>query len=81
MTELARETVATLPRLSRVCSRLEKRGLVERVPCPKDRRATNVRLSADGRRQLVRAVPRHIATVRRAVIDALAPDRSTRSPR
>ncbi|GAB2497544.1 MarR family transcriptional regulator [Promicromonospora xylanilytica] len=74
MTELAEATVATLPRLSHVCGRLEKRGLIERSPCPEDRRATNARLTADGRRELIRSVPGHIATARRLVIDALTPE-------
>lgn len=74
MTALARATDATLPRLSHVCGRLEKRGLVERFPCPADGRATNVRITGDGRRELIRAVPGHIATARRLVIDALTPD-------
>lgn len=74
MTALAEATVATLPRLSHVCGRLEKRGLIERSPCPEDRRATNVRLTSEGRRELIRSVPGHIATARRLVIDALTPD-------
>src|SRR5215213_6234448 len=41
MTALAARTNATLPRLSRVIAGLESAGLVERVPCPGDRRATN----------------------------------------
>ncbi|GAA4693735.1 DNA-binding transcriptional regulator, MarR family [Promicromonospora umidemergens] len=74
MTALAEATVATLPRLSHVCGRLEKRGLIERSSCPEDRRATNVRLTGDGRRELIHSVPGHIATARRLVIDALTPE-------
>lgn len=74
MTALAEATVSTLPRLSHVCARLERRGLVERFSCAQDRRATNVRLTGDGRRSLVRAIPDHLATARRVVIDALRPD-------
>ena len=74
MTALAQATDATLPRLSHVCGRLEKRGLVVRSPCPEDRRATNIGLTGDGRRELIRSVPGHIATARRLVIDALTPD-------
>jgi DNA-binding MarR family transcriptional regulator len=74
MTQLADATNATLPRLSHVCSRLESRGLVERRPCAEDRRATNVVLAPAGRRALIRALPRHLETVRRLVIDALSPD-------
>jgi len=74
MTDLAAGTNATLPRLSHVVTRLEKRGLVERVPCPEDRRATNARLTDAGRRELIRATPGHIALVRRVVIDSLDRD-------
>src|SRR3954454_4021908 len=48
MTALAARTNATLPRLSHVVRRLEARGLVERFPCPQDKRATNARLSEEG---------------------------------
>ncbi|MGN6272197.1 MAG: MarR family winged helix-turn-helix transcriptional regulator [Protaetiibacter sp.] len=72
MSDLAAGTNATLPRLSHVVTRLERRGAVERVPCPEDRRATNVRLTDVGRRELVRATPEHIALVRRVVIDSLS---------
>ncbi len=71
MTELARQTNATLPRLSHVVSRLEGRGLVERFPCPENRRATNARLTEEGRRTVVAAAPGHARTVRELVIDAL----------
>lgn len=71
MSALATATNATLPRLSHVITRLENRGLVERVPCPEDRRATNARLTDAGRRDLVRATPGHIDFVRRTVIDSL----------
>jgi DNA-binding MarR family transcriptional regulator len=71
MTELARQTNATLPRLSHVVSRLEDRGLVERFPCPEDRRATNARLTAAGWAKVQEAAPGHVATVRHHVIDAL----------
>src|SRR3954467_6265919 len=71
MTELARQTNATLPRLSHVVTRLEARGLVERFPCPEDRRATNARLTAAGWAQVRAAAPGHVANVRQHVIDAL----------
>ncbi|MCW2286955.1 MarR family winged helix-turn-helix transcriptional regulator [Leucobacter luti] len=71
MTELATDTAATLPRLSHVCTRLEQRGLVERVPCAEDRRATNIRLTSAGRRHFIRAIPEHIELARKLVVDAL----------
>jgi DNA-binding MarR family transcriptional regulator len=71
MTELAAVTNATLPRLSHVVSRLEKRGFVERQPCPEDRRATNAQLTELGWRKVIDTAPGHVATVRQTVIDPL----------
>lgn len=73
MTALAQRTNATLPRLSHVISRLEERGLVERQPCPEDRRATNARLTDAGMAEVVAAAPGHVAAVRELVVDALTP--------
>lgn len=72
MTTLAARTNATLPRLSHVVSRLEGRGLVERMPCPEDRRATNAHLTGAGWDVVVAAAPGHVAAVRANVIDALS---------
>jgi DNA-binding MarR family transcriptional regulator len=72
MSELARRTSATLPRLSHVVRRLEDRGLVERVPCPSDARSTNARLTEAGRQKMVQAAPGHVRTVRQHVVDALS---------
>lgn len=71
MTSLAQTTNATLARLSHVVSRLERRGLVERFPCPQDRRATNARLTAAGWAKVAASAPGHVATVREHVFDAL----------
>ncbi|HEY6799832.1 MAG TPA: MarR family transcriptional regulator, partial [Agromyces sp.] len=73
MTALAAKTNATLPRLSHVARRLEERGLIERFPCPEDRRATNATITDAGLRLLIDAGPGHIGTVRELVIDALTP--------
>lgn len=72
MSALAARTNATLPRLSHVVSRMEERGLVERFPCPEDRRAANVRLTGAGLDAIVAAAPGHVETVRRSVVDALS---------
>ena len=71
MTELGTLTNATLSRLSHVVKRLEERGLVERFPCPDDRRATNARLAPLGWELIQSAAPGHVSTVRRNVFDAL----------
>ncbi|GAA4513628.1 MarR family winged helix-turn-helix transcriptional regulator [Nonomuraea ferruginea] len=71
MTELAQQTNATLPRLSHVVTRLEDRGLLERVPCPEDRRAINARLTDQGWAKVRQAAPGHVATVRHHIVDVL----------
>lgn len=73
MTALAIRTNATLPRLSRVISRLEQDGFVLRTPCAQDRRATNVTLTPAGWEKVRHAAPGHVQTVREMVIDALSP--------
>ncbi|MGX6607671.1 MarR family winged helix-turn-helix transcriptional regulator [Micromonosporaceae bacterium Da 78-11] len=77
MTVLADRTTATLARLSHVVQRLEGRGLLERFPCPEDRRATNARLTEDGWRKVRDSAPGHVAAVRDTVIDALTADQVT----
>jgi DNA-binding MarR family transcriptional regulator len=71
MTALAERTTATLARLSHVVQRLETRGLLERFPCPEDRRATNARLTEEGWEKVEESAPGHVETVREYVIDAL----------
>ncbi|HXD60684.1 MAG TPA: MarR family transcriptional regulator [Lacisediminihabitans sp.] len=71
MTELGLETNATLPRLSHVVARLEKRGYVRRSPCEADRRATNATLTASGWEKVIETAPGHVGAVRENVIDPL----------
>jgi len=71
MTSLASATNSTLPRLSHVVSRLEKRGFVDRAPCPEDRRATNATLTEAGWQKVVATAPGHVDTVREHVIAPL----------
>lgn len=73
MTRLAARTNATLPRLSRVVSRLEESGLIERSLCAEDRRATNATLTALGWERVVHAAPGHVENVRAFVLDVLTP--------
>ncbi len=71
MTALASETNSTLPRLSHVVARLEKRGFIARTPCAEDRRATNAGLTEDGWAKIIATAPGHVNTVRDRVIDTL----------
>ncbi len=73
MTALASRTNSTLPRLSHVASRLEKRGYLERHPCAEDRRVTNASLTAEGWQKVRTTAPGHAATVLTNVIEPLTP--------
>lgn len=71
MSELARKTNATLPRLSRVASSLERRGLIERAPCPEDGRATNAVLTERGRSVHEQSQQLYAEAVRELVLEGL----------
>jgi DNA-binding MarR family transcriptional regulator len=77
MTALASRTSASLSRLSHVVTRLEGRGLLDRFPCPEDRRATNAHLTEAGWELVVASAPGHLDTVREYVVDALTPRQIT----
>lgn len=72
MSDLAGRTNASLSRLSHVITKLENRGLVERLPCESSRRVTMVRLTDAGHDVLVEAAPSHVETVRSLVYDGLS---------
>lgn len=71
MTELARQTNTLLPRLSRVVTRLEKDGFVERTVWKKDRRVSICHLLPEGRAKVHDAAPGHVAAVRQLIFDRL----------
>ncbi|MEN8704804.1 MAG: MarR family transcriptional regulator [Nocardioides marinisabuli] len=73
MGELAGAAEGSLPRLSQVVARLEKRGLVRRTPDPADGRYTLATLTDEGWEAVAAAAPGHVAEVRRLVFDALEP--------
>ena len=58
------------PSITRLVDRLEKRGLVERVPCPDDRRRVDCRLTDDGV-QLLAALDEPIDQADRALMAGL----------
>lgn len=62
--ELAAALDSPVPRMSKAVTRLEKRGLVERVPSPGDGRAVSVRLTREGRKTWLQATPPHITLAR-----------------
>ena len=76
MSVLAAFADGSLPRLSQVITRLERRGLVRRTPDPDDGRYTLAVLTEAGREALAAAAPRHVETVRNLVFDPLTKART-----
>jgi MarR family transcriptional regulator, lower aerobic nicotinate degradation pathway regulator len=66
MLELARHLELEKSSLSGLVDRAEQRGLVERIPSPQDRRATTIRVTAQGRK-----LSRVIAQAVTAEVDVL----------
>jgi DNA-binding MarR family transcriptional regulator len=71
MSALAQLTEGSLPRLSQVVARLEKRGWVSRRADPADGRYTLASLTAPGWDKITACAPGHVETVRRLVLDPL----------
>jgi DNA-binding MarR family transcriptional regulator len=71
LSELAGQANASLSRLSHVVTRLQKRGWVERRPCPDDARATFATLTDSGVEKVVATAPGHVERVRTLVFDGL----------
>jgi DNA-binding MarR family transcriptional regulator len=71
MSVLADFVEGSLPRLSQVVSRLERRGMVARRPDPADGRFTLATLTEGGWKTVVATAPGHVAEVRRLVLDPL----------
>ena len=71
MSELAALAEGSLPRLSQVVARLEKRGWVRRTPDPADGRYTLAILTGEGWATVTATAPGHAENVRRLVFDPL----------
>ncbi len=71
LSRLAEEVGLSLSRGSRVVDALERRGLVERQPCPEDTRATNAWLTDAGLALVREAQAEHVAAVQSSFFDRL----------
>jgi DNA-binding MarR family transcriptional regulator len=71
MSVLATLVQGSLPRLSQVVSRLEKRGWVRRIPDPDDGRYTLAILTDEGLAKVMQTAPGHVGEVRRLVFEPL----------
>lgn len=72
MTTLADAIQWERSRLSHQVTRMVTRGLVERTSCPTDGRGAFVSASDHGMREIEKAAPEHVATVRREFLDRLS---------
>ncbi|HTU73582.1 MAG TPA: MarR family transcriptional regulator [Trebonia sp.] len=71
ISDLAILAGGSLPRMSQVIARLEKRGWVRRTPDPGDGRYTLAILTADGWAKVSSAAPGHVENVRRLIFDPM----------
>jgi DNA-binding MarR family transcriptional regulator len=71
MSVLAMFAEGSLPRMSQVVARLERRGWVRRTPDPSDGRYTLAILTDAGADKITGAAPGHVEEVRRLVFDPL----------
>ena len=73
MQELADAVLLSKSGLTRLVDRMETDGLVERRPCPDDRRGIEAVLTEAGMQRLRDAAPTHVAGVRSHFADLLRP--------
>ena len=74
LSTLARQVAFTSGGFTKVADRMEQAGLIERQPCPEDRRVTNAVLTPAGRAHAERAVAIYSAGLRDLVLEHLGPD-------
>jgi DNA-binding MarR family transcriptional regulator len=71
MSELAAACDVSLSGMTRIVTRLEADGLIERVQCAEDARGSNAVLTDAGLARLEAAYPTHLASTRRHITDHL----------
>ncbi|GAA1258572.1 hypothetical protein GCM10009677_06670 [Sphaerisporangium rubeum] len=74
MSDLAAQTSLSTSGVTRVVDRLEREGLVRRVACASDRRASYATLTGEGLTRLESVIPKHIEDIDRWFTGLLAPD-------
>lgn len=74
MRDLANATLFSPSGLTRLCERLEARGLVTREPASDDQRGTVAALTDTGRKRLRAAAPTHLRGIRERFISRLPDD-------
>lgn len=74
MSDLADASRQSRSRLTHTVARMEKKGLLARVPCPRDRRGVIAVLTPRGWDLLDAAAPDHVASVREILVDSVDPE-------
>lgn len=74
MSDLAIAARQSRSRLTHTVSRMERKGLVVRAPCPSDRRGVIATLTDTGYGLLAAAAPSHVTEVRRVFVDVVDAD-------
>jgi DNA-binding MarR family transcriptional regulator len=74
LSDLAAHMRWSKSRLSHHVTRMQERGLVRREECADDGRGSLLVLTAQGRKAIAAAAPRHVASVREHFIDVLTPE-------
>lgn len=72
--QLAAEVSFSSGGFTKLADRLQRAGLVERVPCQSDRRVVWIALTPTGQALIVEATARHAAFLRSHVYDVLGPE-------
>jgi MarR family transcriptional regulator, 2-MHQ and catechol-resistance regulon repressor len=73
MSDLAAQTLLTTSGITRVVDRLERDGLVDRRPCPTDRRGALAAITPAGLKRLDAVLPGHLALVDKWFTSLLSP--------
>lgn len=74
MSDLAQAVALTTSGTTRLVDRIEAAGLIERQPCPSDRRVAYAVLTDAGRDVLRRTTPVHVESIQRHLVDVLTAD-------
>jgi len=77
MSDLAAQVSFTSGGFTRLADRIEAAGLLERQPCPSDRRAAFAVITAEGRSVVERAAVVHLRGLQEYVLDHLSPAQVT----
>jgi len=73
MSDLADAARQSRSRLTHTVARMEKKGLLNRVPCANDRRGVIAILTDEGFGLLETAAPAHVDSVREVLVDVVNP--------